>query len=189
MIKRNILLLCLLVLVSQNGASQINSKTNKIESLLSFKDRYLIDIDHYSIIGLSGFNNFSLEFGYTNRIDYLKNKRTQKNYSFSAIFQASLETELYPNFQINPKLSNKYFIGNRYESNFQILLGTDFLFSNDFHTINYVVRPIIGTHFFLGMTFTYGYNIKLDNNPSILSAQHNFSLIIPLFFPFLFIPE
>jgi hypothetical protein len=169
--------------------SQNKPWVNKMENAFSFKKHYTVDIDHYSIFGLGGFNNLLLEMGYVSRVNYDFNNRSQKKRCFTIIFQGSVETEVYPNFRLSPKISNRFYTGNWNYCYYQVLLGYEILLMNDFHTVNYVFRPIIGTHIAWGLSLTYGYNFKIDSHPSILTARHNFTLTMPLFFPFLFKPE
>jgi len=140
--------------------------------------------------GVSSFNktNFELGFGFFTDKLYHKGK-TSAIWDRYVLVAADLSSEFQvgEKFIFGPKISNKYSfeLWDREYNYLGFVFGADYIAYNDLKTINNVLRPSIGLHYFLDVfELSYGYNIRLDNNYALPINTH---IIQFKFKPFIFI--
>jgi len=140
--------------------------------------------------GISAFNktNFEIGYGFITEKLYHTGKRSAI-WDRHVLITADLSSEFQvgDNFIFGPKISNKYsFEFWDWEFNYLgIIFGADYIAYNDLKSINNVLRPSIGFHYFLEVfELSYGYNIRLDNNYALPINTH---VIQFRFKPYIFI--
>lgn len=140
--------------------------------------------------GVSAFNKTNLEVGYGFVTDKLYHKgKTSAIWDRYVLIAADVSSEFQigNKFIFGPKISNKYsFELWDWEFNYWgFIFGADYVAYNDLKTVNNVLRPSIGVHYFLDVfELSYGYNIRLDNNYALPINTH---VIQFRFKPFVFI--
>lgn len=140
--------------------------------------------------GVSAFSKTTLEFGYGFMTDKLYHKGKKSTiWDRYVLIAADLSSEFQigEKFLFGPKISNKYsFELWDWEFNyFGFIFGVDYIAYNDLKTLNNVLRPSIGVHYFLDVfELSYGYNFRLDNNFALPINTHVIQLRIK---PFIFI--
>lgn len=140
--------------------------------------------------GISAFNktNFEIGYGFTTDQLYYKSK-TSAIWDRYCLITADVSAELQigDKLMISPKVSNKYsFELWEWEFNYiGIIFGADYIAYNNFKTLNNVVRPSVGVHYFYDVfELNYGYNFRLDNNPTLAI---NSNVVQFKFKPYIFI--
>ncbi len=165
-----ILLLLTCILVSINSFAQTNKREGVTYRGLNY--------------GISTFNKTNIEVGYGFVTDkYFDNENKY------VLIAADLSSEFHfrDKFIFGPKISNKYAfpinsLGFKYLG---LIIGADYIAYNDLRTINNVIRPSIGIHYFVDVfELSYGYNIRIDNNNALPINTH---VIQFRFKPYIFI--
>lgn len=175
-INSSIFIFALGILISQNSFGQKGER----------KDNYVWGLNY----GVSAFNKTSFELGYGFVTDRLYHKgKTSVIWDRSVLIATDLSAEFQvgKKFIFGPKISNKYsFELWDWEFNYWgIIFGADYIAYNDLKTINNVIRPSIGVHYFLDVfELSYGYNVRLDNNYALPINTH---VIQFRFKPFVFV--
>jgi len=134
------------------------------------------------IFGFNGFNNNTIEIGYGSVLfkNYQK-KNANKERNVLVFLDGSFEFSFRNNFYCAPKISNKYFFEKTgiKGTPMGLIFGADYIAYNDLKVINNLIRPSIGFQLFEGaFEFSYGYNLRLDNNRELFLNKNNFQFIL-----------